>query len=287
MSSVTPYFVSMSTLVAESKRDDPIDLEPIVLTPGSHPRSVFSITLRDSRDSNRSKRAYFKHLYSTMSLLEYVRSRKASGRSLLLPDTMDPDHPICKNNESRLLMYAEAMTKFRDTTFDELGLVMSDDGLTSTPAKITQIIDDFFTKPRTSESIDKFRFFTTYVDIIRYLNNGILYDRETTSRRLENSPVKTVILRESSYGKYNNDTEEFFAVTIKGATGNVNYVYCHRKGYGIFEANSYVVDCGTFVIFDEVGKGKYYPCIADLIFEHEEVGRTFYISSQAVSSCYA
>jgi hypothetical protein len=272
------YFDAMSTTVDEGKRDDPIELEPIVLTLESHPRKVFIITIRnDSTDL--TKRTYFKHMYIASSLYEYAKRRIESGMPILLPDTMDPKHPICSNNMSRLLMYVDATTKFPHETFESLGMSIDGNNLCTSP-QIMSIVDDFFTKPVTEEIKDKFRFFTTYLDVIRYLNGGILYNRASAEERLDNCPIGTAIIRESSYAKYNNETEEFFAITIRGATGKNNFVFCHRKGYGIFEANKYVeIDYFKGEYFVD-GDYQYFPCIADFIIHYQKLGNTFYISSK-------
>lgn len=279
MSSHTSYFCSMSEITSESKRDDPIELEPILLTLESHPRKIFIITLRDKR-TDRTERKYFNYMYIASSLLEYARSRLSSGRPFLLPDTMDPDYPICKNNISRLLMYVNATTMFPDETFKTLGISIENDSPSISSPQILSIISDFFTKPITTEINNRFRFFSTYLDVIRYLNGGILYNRESAEKRLDNCSVGTVIIRESSYSKYNNSIEEFFAITVKGATGKNNFVYCHRKGYGIFEASTYVKINESGQIMFEDGDYHYFSCIADLITNYQNLGHVFYISSR-------
>lgn len=269
----------MSSSVTEGTRDDPIELEPITLTSESHPRKIFIITMRDKR-TERTERKYFKYMYIASSLLEYAKRRIANGKPILLPDTMDPDNPICKKNLSRLLMYVDATTKFPHETFETLGISIDRDSLDTSSPQILSIIDDFFTKPVTEEINDKFRFFSTYLDVIRYLNGGFLYNRASAENRLDNCPIGTAIIRESSFAKYNNETEEFFAITVKGATGKNNYVYCHRKGYGIFEASEYVKIYESERVLFEDGNYEYFSCIADLIIKYQNLGHTFYISSK-------
>jgi hypothetical protein len=142
------------------------------------------------------------------------------------------------------------------------------------------IVDDFFTKSVTEEIKNRFRFFATYLDVIRYLNGGFLYNRASAENRLDNCPIGTVIIRESSFAKYNNETEEFFAITVKGATGKNNHVYCHRKGYGIFEAIEYVKIYESERVLFEDGDYEYFSCIADLIIKYQNLGYAFYISSK-------
>lgn len=286
MNKSVSYFGAMTSATVEEKSDDPIELEPIVISSESHPRKIFIITMRDER-TEQTERKYFKHMYIASSLFEYARRRVASGKPILLPETMDPDHPISSNNMSRLLMYVNATTKFPHETFETLGISIGDslstsgdDGLSASSPQILSIVSDFFTKPITQDINDKFRFFATYLDVIRYLNTGILYNRASAENRLDNCPIGTAIIRESSYGKYNNETEEFFAITTKGTTGKNNSVYCHRKGYGIFEASTYVkFDHDGQVLFID-GDYKYFSCIADLIIYYQSLGYVFYISSR-------
>jgi hypothetical protein len=253
---------------------DQVTLDEIVVTSNMHPKAVFPYTHRNTT-TDASIRKYFTYIYMTESLTGIVEHARSTGIEPQFPDTR---FIIDNNTIERLAMYQEALTKFPDMTYEKLGISL-DGEHTETPPEILKIIVDFFTKPHTPEIVDLFRFFTTFDDVIRYLNGGVLYDRESAYTKVMSRPLNTLILRNSSMGKYNIKEEQFFAATVNEVTTDVvnnHWLFCHRKGYGIFQAGNYVDTTFAGTKFVETEITKYYTCIGDLILRFVEAGHKMY-----------
>jgi hypothetical protein len=236
-----------------------------------HPKAVFPYTHRDTT-TEASVRKFYTHIYMTEHLTTIVKDAKSAGIEPVFPNTL---FVIDTNTVERLALYQEALTKFPDMTYEKLGVSL-DGEHTETPPAILKIICDFFTKPHTPEIVDLFRFFTTFNDVIRYLNDGVLYDRDLAKLKVMEKPPNTIILRNTSMEKYDVVEEQFFAATVKQGESYNHWLFCHRKGYGIFEAPDYVKTADTETNFVETSITKYYACIGDLILQFVNKGGKMY-----------
>lgn len=253
---------------------DAVTLDAIKITPDMHPKAVFPYTHRDTSMES-SSRKFFTYIYATESLKKIVDIAQTSGCEPRFPDTR---YVIDENTIRRLMMYHEALTKFPDMTYEKLGLFPSVE-CGETSAEVLKIITDFFTKPHTPEIVDMFRFFTSFEDVIKYLNGGVLFDRESARAKVTERPLNTIILRNSSMNVHNISEEQFFAATVKkNVEGDNQYhwLYCHRKGYGIFQAGNYVAQSYLGTNFVEDAINLYYPCIGDLILDLIATGHKIY-----------
>lgn len=261
---------------------DPITYEATTKTPTSHPNQSIIIARRDVR-TGESGRSFHYHAYNTFGLLNWIDLCMSHRNPTLLPNTMDPTCPLTKNEITRIKFYVESLTEFPDVTMRDLG--MSDDSKMSEDVPfVKSICDEFFSTPIIdTESIvcKKFKHFITYGDVISYLNKGTLHNRAEAMALLMDAPVNTSIIRESSWQKYNLPDEEFFAISTKISTGYNHEVYCHRKGYGIFDAHTYVTetnDGGTIVTkyaFD-IDAYQYHPSVGHLIVSKINLGYKFH-----------
>jgi hypothetical protein len=273
-------------VVSARMSDDIITLEPITITKESHPKSVMIYSNRRST-LNMSERVFDKNVYLTTSLIEIIKHATINYQEPKFPDTRIT---LTKNILKRIELYNIALELFPEMSYVTMGLDFGkpiSDVSTTIPSKILLIINEFFSDPTHTNYKNEFRCFPTYMDIIKYLLNGTLMDRKKSTELLETIPPRTIILRQSSYEKYNNDIEEFFAFsvvnsvdhTVSSVTEITHCVYCHRKGYGYFDASSYInFSFDGSIIFDEniVNNVDYYPSIGEFILNYLNKGYTFY-----------
>ena len=173
-------------------------------------------------------------------------------------------------------MYADAYEKFPDATYADL-----------TTAYINELCEHFFSNVCTgmTELCEKFILYVTYSDVIRFLNKGVMHTRDSAQTLLDTSLTSTCIIRESSWTKYNSAEEEFFAVTCKIGTEYQHCVFCHRKGYGIFNAYDYIVttknadDTETITYKKDIDANQYYLTIGHLLRWYARKGYVWHQST--------
>lgn len=202
---------------------------PTDKTRDSHPHKTIIIIDRD-QSTEPTVRTFRTQPFDSSELFTWITHRESISAPNTLPDTSIISRPLTRKEISRVKMYADGYAKFPDLRYADM-----------TSAYINELCEHFFSNvyKEMTEMCQKFMLYVTYSDVIQFLNKGIMHTRET-AQTLLNTTTSTCIIRESSWAKYNSAEEEFFAVTCKFGTVYDHFVYCHRKGYGIFNACDYV-----------------------------------------------
>jgi hypothetical protein len=234
---------------------------PTDKTLDSHPHKTVIIIDRD-QSTDSTVRTFKTQPFDSTELLNWIVYCEAMDAPITLPDTSIISRPLSRHEVSRVKMYADGYEKFPDITYADLSA-----------AYINELCEYFFSNVCTemTELCEKFMLYVTYSDIIQFLNKGIMYTRDSAQTLLNTSLANTCIIRESSWAKYNSAEEEFFAVTYKTATEYQHCVFCHRKGYGIFNAYDYVVatknadGTETITYKKNIDSDQYYLTIGHLL----------------------
>lgn len=215
---------------------DDVDIITLDDLDHTHPRGI--ITLYNGFSSS-EKKDYELSKFNVESLLKMIETGKKFN-----PTTREP---FDINQLKRINWYGLCKTYFPDITYEDI-------------SDYNKIIANWLLSPlENNENTLMAQYFITYEQMIEYFGFKCLDTREKAIDYFTEHPDKNWVIRKSSITdtKYN----QFFVVMTKKYNTFNNYLYVHRQGYGICNADSPRFGDITMV---KTGS-EYYTNIVDLL----------------------